>query len=153
MEPKEFIEPPEKVKEKLTEWLKTQSGLSQLFLHTPIGTDVQEHDSMMLRLVSDEDAGEMFHNLRPIQTSVVASYLLAEAYNPRSYAHVGKKPERSFEYYADIARVVDSPEVLLRMGQMHWDQRNHSYGGSYLNTSIHSVNYTNNLKRLTLNFD
>ncbi|HFE3443017.1 TPA: hypothetical protein ACF3I9_004484 [Klebsiella aerogenes] len=125
MEPEEFIELPEKIKEKITEWLKSQRGLSQLFLHAPIGTDDREHDSMMLRLVSDKDMGETFQNLPPIQTSVVASYLLAEAYNPRSYAHVGKNPERSFEYYADIARVVDTPEVWLRMGQMHWDQRNY----------------------------
>ncbi|HFE3443018.1 TPA: hypothetical protein ACF3I9_004485 [Klebsiella aerogenes] len=29
----------------------------------------------------------------------------------------------------------------------------HSYGGSYLKTSIRRVNHTNNLKLLTLNFD
>lgn len=125
MNTEDFSELPDYVREKITEWLKTPKGLSQVFTHTPDGTDDREHDSLMIRLVTSEDTRHIFRDLSPIQTYTIASYLLAEAYNPRSYAHLSKNPERSFEYYSAIAAVVDTPEVWVRMGQMQWDSGNY----------------------------
>ena len=125
MKTEELNEIPESIKETITTWLKTPGGLTQLFDATPDGTNDQELAILVERLSSGAGYAQHFQNLSTIQNEVIATYLLAETYNPRSYAHLCKNSERSFGYYAAIANVINTPEVWVRMGQMQWGTGNY----------------------------
>ncbi|HCA3439701.1 TPA: hypothetical protein MO340_004265 [Salmonella enterica subsp. salamae serovar 35:g,m,s,t:-] len=116
-----FAELPDELKLRITAQLKSGDGLGQVCKNV-LCADIAQEISQMNNTLRADSLGFGTAQLSDLQTDVLSRYLLAEAYNPRSFGHVEKNRERSFIYYQSIANKVDTPEVWLRMGQMLWEQ-------------------------------